>query len=85
LPADAVRELDFMANALERDAKTWSPRNASANMKKWLQGVQRGLRDAAASCRRRAGRIRLAMQRQQAKRDAAELERLRRVLGKRRA
>jgi hypothetical protein len=78
LPADAVRELEFMANAFEREAKGWPKQHPT--LRRWLEGVRRGLRDAAASCRRRAGRIRLAMKRQQERRDAVELAKLRHLL-----
>lgn len=82
LPADAVDELLLVAESLDAQAKSWSPRNYRGGMKRWLEGMRRGLGDAAQTCRRRANRIRKAIRERKAARDALELREYRK--GKRR-
>lgn len=60
LPVDAVEELLLVADSLDAQSKTWSPRNARGGMKRWLEGMRRGYADAAQTCRRRARRIQKA-------------------------
>lgn len=74
LPADAVFELMQVADGLDQQARSWPKKHTKYGMKRWCEGMRRGLTDAAASCRRRAGRIKKALQEQQIKRDAAELK-----------
>lgn len=69
LPADAVKELLLVAASLDAQARSNSPRNARGAMKHWLEGMRRGLSDAAATARRRASRIKLAQQRKKAAED----------------
>ena len=78
LPADAIAELEGMADVLEKEARTWSPRHARGYAHGWLKGMRRGMTDAAASCRRRAARIRKALRERKAARDALALREYRR-------
>jgi len=78
LPADAVEELLLVADSLDAQAKSWSPRNYRGGMKRWLEGMRRGHSDAAQTCRRRAARIQKAMRERKAARDALALREYRR-------
>jgi hypothetical protein len=62
LPASAAAELDRIADFFDAEAATWPKTDRRYGMKRWMEGMRRGLTDAAKSCRRRAARIRKAEQ-----------------------